>query len=223
MRGLAENQTKAWFEANRESYERELRGPCVMLIEQVAAEFATSELPLTGDAKRSMFRINRDVRFSKDKSPYKTHAGLVWMRPGFKKLSPGIVYLHIADDGCFAAAGFYGVERPELDAIRAAIRDDGDSFKAALDHAKAGKLEFEASDAMARPPRGFEDVADPALMAAIKGRNLLLRRKLTKKEVGSAELAAAVVATARVALPFLQFGWDAISETGPAPEWSRLH
>ena len=115
---MAANQTKAWFEANRDRYEAEVRSPALVTAEMVGAALAVHGLPLSGDAKRSMFRINRDVRFSKDKSPYKTHAGLVWMRPGFKKISPGILYLHIADDGCFLAAGFYGLERPALDAIR---------------------------------------------------------------------------------------------------------
>ena len=188
----------------------------------VAAEFARLHLPLTGDAKRSLFRINRDVRFSKDKAPYKTHGGIVWMRPGFKKESAGVGYLHIADEGCFVGAGFWQIERPQLDAIREAIRDDTPSFMAALQTASAAGLALDTGDSMVRAPRGFEDVTDPAILPAIKARNLLLTVPLSKREVGSAGLVKRVVAVTQAALPFLQFGWDAIAEAGPPPEWSLL-
>jgi uncharacterized protein (TIGR02453 family) len=220
---LAATQTKAWFEANRDRYETEVRSPALIIAEAVGAALAQHDLPLTGDAKRSMFRINRDVRFSKDKSPYKTHAGLVWMRPGFKKMSPGILYLHVADDGCFVAAGFYGLERPALDAIRGAIRDDGAAFTAAVAAGGGAGLSLDAMDGMTRLPRGFEDVDDPALIPAIKARHLVLRRALTKRQVAAPALVDLLVTTTEAALPFLRFGWDAIDEAGPAPEWGKLN
>ena len=195
----------------------------MILAEEVGAALARRDLPLTGDAKRSMFRINRDVRFSKDKSPYKTHAGLVWMRPGFKKISPGILYLHVADEGCFMAAGFYGLERPELDAIRAAIRDDGEAFKAAVSSAERAKLALDLMEPMTRLPRGFEDVDDPELVDAIKARQLVLRRKLSKRDIASPALIGSLIAATEAALPFLRFGWDALAQDGPAPTWSRVH
>ncbi len=220
---MAANQTKAWFEANRDSYEAEVRSPALVFAEMVGAALAVHDLPLSGDAKRSMFRINRDVRFSKDKSPYKTHAGLVWMRPGFKKISPGILYLHIADDGCFLAAGFYGLERPALDAIRGAIRDDAAAFTAAVAAGGGAGLSLDTMDSMTRLPRGFEDFHDPALIPAIKARHLLLRRTLTKKQVASSALVDVLVAATEAATPFLRFGWDAIDEAAAAPEWSKLN
>ncbi len=192
------------------------------IAEAVASEFARLDLPLTGDAKRSLFRINRDVRFSKDKSPYKTHAGVAWMRPGFKKESAGVAYLHIADAGCFFAGGFWEVERPQLDAIREEIRAEPAAFGAALDAAAAAGLVLDTSDGMTRLPRGFEDVTDPALIPAIKSRHLVLKRPLLKRDVGSAALVQQVVTATQALLPFLRFGWDAVAEAGPPPEWSLL-
>ena len=223
LRELAANQTKAWFEANRTRYETEVRGPAMALTEHVGAALATAGLPLSGDAKRSMFRINRDVRFSKDKRPYKTHLGMIWMRPGFKKMSPGILYLHVADDGCFVAAGFYGLERPMLDAIRGGIRDDGPIFLQAVAAAEAAGLALDTSDCTVRMPLGFETVTDPALVPAIKSRHLVVRRALTKKDVASgAGLVRTLVAAVTASVPLLEFGWEALAESGPAPEWSRL-
>ena len=77
LRDLAANQSKPWFEANRAVYEREVQGPAMALAKDVAAELARRDLPLTGSAKRSTFRIHRDMRFSKDKTPYKTHIACI--------------------------------------------------------------------------------------------------------------------------------------------------
>src|SRR5579885_1530081 len=76
LRGLKKNNTKAWFEAHRADYEQHLREPSKDLAEAMGAYFREHDMPITGNAKISLFRINRDIRFSKDKSPYKTHVGL---------------------------------------------------------------------------------------------------------------------------------------------------
>ena len=120
FKALAFHQTKDWFEANRAIYEGEIKGPLGDLVEELAARFAKAKTPLKGDRKASLFRINRDVRFAKDKSPYKTNAGAVLSRTGAKN-DPGMLYVHVAADGCFAAAGFYQPEPEALARLRAAI------------------------------------------------------------------------------------------------------
>ena len=199
-----------------------MRQPCLALVEAVTTEFARRDLPLTGDPKRSLFRINRDVRFSKDKSPYKIHAGVVWMRPGFKKESAGVAYLHVADEGCFFGGGFWEVERRQLDAIREDIRSNPAAFTATLDAAAVAGLVLDTGDSMTRLPRGFEDVSDPAILPAIKARRLVVKAPLLKRDVGSATLVARIVAATEAMLPFLRFGWDAVAEAGPPPDWSLL-
>ena len=217
------NQTKAWFEENRATYEQEVRFPSIVIADAVAAEYARLEVPLTGDAKRSLFRINRDVRFSKDKSPYKTHSGIVWMRTGDTRDSAGISYLHIADEGCFVGTGFWQIDRPKLDAIREAIRVDPDAFKTILTDSEAAGMRLAEGDPMVRAPRGFEDITDPVTLPVIKSRNILLTCPLLKRDVGNAALVQQVVKLTTAGLPLLRFGWDAIAEAGLAPEWSRLN
>src|SRR4051812_34916589 len=75
FRGLKKNNNKQWFEAHRDAYESAVRAPMRGLIEDMDVRPAASAPEICGDIKRSMFRINRDIRFSKDKSPYKTNAG----------------------------------------------------------------------------------------------------------------------------------------------------
>ena len=222
LRDLAANQAKPWFDEHRATYERDVQGPAMALAEDVAAELTRRDLPLTGSAKRSTFRIHRDVRFSKDKTPYKTHFGCVWMRPGFKKESGGVIYLHLADAGCFLAAGFWEVERPHLDAIRAAIRDQPEAYTEAMAAAAEAGLELDTSDSTARLPRGFESVTDPALIPAIKTRHLVAKRPLLKKDVAGPDLVHTIAATTEAALALLQFGWDAMAAAGPPPAWSLL-
>src|SRR5271170_6160111 len=106
LKALAFHQTREWFEANRATYESDLKTPMGDLVEDLAVAFASAKIPLKGDRKASLFRINRDVRFAKDKSPYKTQAGAVMTRGGAKN-DVGLLYVHVALDGCFAAAGFY--------------------------------------------------------------------------------------------------------------------
>jgi uncharacterized protein (TIGR02453 family) len=74
LQGLARNNRKAWFEAHRADYEELVKAPMRELIEEMDVQFARFAPELVGDPRRSMFRIYRDIRFSKDKSPYKTHA-----------------------------------------------------------------------------------------------------------------------------------------------------
>ena len=120
FKALAFHQTKDWFEANRAIYEDEIKGPLGDLVEDLAARFAKAKMPLKGDRKASLFRIYRDVRFAKDKSPYKTNAGAVLTRTGTKN-DPGLLYFHVAADGCFVAAGFWQPEPEALARLRAAI------------------------------------------------------------------------------------------------------
>src|SRR5579862_452722 len=120
FRALAFHQTREWFEENRETHETQVKGPFGDLIEDLAAAFAKARVPLKGDRKASLFRLNRDIRFSKDKSPYKTHAGAVLTRGGGKN-DQGLLYIHVAPEECFAAAGFYGPEPGELARLRRAI------------------------------------------------------------------------------------------------------
>src|SRR5262245_58442176 len=74
LRGLARNNNRTWFEAHRDDYESSVKQPMADLVEEVDLRLARLAPEIMGDPKRSVFRIHRDVRFSRDKSPYKTHA-----------------------------------------------------------------------------------------------------------------------------------------------------
>ncbi|MEJ0098002.1 MAG: DUF2461 domain-containing protein [Bauldia sp.] len=108
LKALKFHQSKDWFDENKALYERDVVVPMTALLDDLAAGFAEDGIALKSGGKRSIFRIHRDVRFAKDKSPYKTHCGAVMTRSGSKG-DNGLLYLHIdpEGEGSFVAAGFH--------------------------------------------------------------------------------------------------------------------
>ena len=209
FKALGFHQTKEWFEANRSIYDNEIKRPIGDLVEDLAATLAKAGGPLKGDRKSSVFRINRDVRFAKDKSPYKTHAGAVLTRSGGKN-DPGLLYIHVAPDGCFSAAGFYQLEPDQLANVRAAIVRTPKAWSAMTARlAKAG-LTLSDDYAMKRAPRGYEDVADPKIAAALRNKSFICSRPIADARLAAPGLVEDLAAFARDATPLLEWGWSAI-------------
>ncbi len=209
FKALGFHQTKEWFEENRSIYESHVKGPLGDLVEDLSAAFAKSGTPLKGDRKASLFRINRDVRFAKDKSPYKTNAGAVLTRGGAKN-DVGLFYIHIAADGCFAAAGFYQPEPDALTRLRGAIARAPKAWGAMTAKlAKAG-LALSQDYAMKRAARGFEDVADPLLAAALRNKSFICSRPIADDRLAAAALVDDLQAFAADAMPLLEWGWSAV-------------
>ena len=209
LKALAFHQTKEWFEDNRATYESQLKGPLGDLVEELSSRFAKSGTPLKGDRKASLFRINRDVRFAKDKSPYKTNAGAVLTRTGAKN-DVGLYYIHVAADGCFAAAGFYRPEPEALTRLRVAIARAPKAWRAMT--AKLAKAGLALADeyAMKRAPRGFEDVADPVIAAALRNRSFISSRGIADSRLAAPDLVDDLHAFANDAMPLLEWGWSAV-------------
>src|SRR2546430_5350009 len=131
LQGLARNNAKPWFESHRQDYELQVRDPMRALIEEMRARFARFAPEITGDPKRSMFRIYRDVRFSRDKSPYKTHAAC-WFNHRRASARVGSeaeegsagFYFHLPPGASFVGAGIWMPPRPSLARLRDAIAEN---------------------------------------------------------------------------------------------------
>ena len=209
FKALAFHQTKEWFDENRATYETQIKAPFGDLVEDLAAAFAKAAVPLKGDRRASLFRLNRDIRFSKDKSPYKTHAGAVLTRGGAKN-DNGLFYIHVAPDGCFVAAGFYHPEPGDLTRLRRAIArapKDYDKVMKGLD--KSG-IALRDDESLTRLPRGFETVADPKVAAAVMKKSFIGSKPIAATRLAKPALIDDLVAFGKQALPLLQWGWGAI-------------
>jgi uncharacterized protein (TIGR02453 family) len=212
LKGLAFHQTKAWFEENRATYESCVKGPMGDLVEDAGLRLAKAKIPIRGDRKTSLFRLHRDVRFAKNKDPYKTNAGAAMTRNGSKN-DPGVLYFHFSPEECFFAAGFYQPEPAALGRLREAAARSPKSFKAMV--AKLGKagLALSENDALKRTPRGFEGVDDPEILMAARRRHFLCRRPVSEAQIREPALVDAFCGFAEDALPLLAWGWDALTES----------
>ena len=209
FKALAFHQNKEWFEENRGTYENEIRSPLGDLVEDLAAALVKAKAPLKGDRKTSLFRLNRDIRFSKDKSPYKTHAGAVLTRSGGKN-DPGLLYIHVSPEGCFAAAGFYGPEPDELARLRRAIVRAPKLYAKMLASLEKAGLALSDEHDVSRLPREFADVADPAVAAGVKKKSYVCSRPIAAGKLRNARLVDDLVSFAKDSRPLLDWGWGAI-------------
>jgi uncharacterized protein (TIGR02453 family) len=164
LRDLGRHNEKPWFEANRDVYEREIRGPMRRLLETLDARLGSIAPEITGDPKRSMFRIHRDVRFSQNKSSYKTNAG-AWLyhRDAGRKVGRegegggAGFYFHIDATTCFMAGGIWMPAPHALLRIREAIAAQPTALPR-LTRAPALRRRFDGLSEEAklrRVPRGF--------------------------------------------------------------------
>jgi uncharacterized protein (TIGR02453 family) len=141
---LAANNTRDWWHANKTWYERDVRAPLEYLLEDLRDEF--------GEAK--VFRPNRDVRFSKDKSPYKTSAAAV---VGYDAEGSHTLYVQLSAEGLMVAGGAYMMAADQLARLRAAIDDDrtGTELERITADIRRHKGEIGAHDELKTAPRGY--------------------------------------------------------------------
>ncbi len=214
LKGLATNNNREWFTANKAAYEKSVLAPFHLLLADVISALAEKGIPLAGDPKKAIFRIYRDVRFSKEKLPYKTHAGAVLTRDGIKGAS-GILYIHIDPEGCWLAAGFHAPDPEQLGAIREAIYIDPPRFEVLRAGLAKNGLMLDASETLSRMPRDYQDAAGSSVADVLRLKRFVVRRPLTAETVASEALIADTVTFAADALPFLQFGWQALTVLDP--------
>jgi uncharacterized protein (TIGR02453 family) len=211
FRDLDNNQNKEWFAANKARYEQFVRVPLQSLVVDVSAQLKKSRLPLYGDPQRALFRINRDIRFSKDKRPYQTHASAVLTRDG-EKHSPGVLYIHIDPKGSFVAAGFYCPEPPTLLALRQGLVAQPAGWAKVERALLKTDLPLSTDESLVRVPRGFEE-APEKLAGVLKLKNWVVQRELSAADISRPSLVDQIVTLARDAKPLLNFGWDALTFT----------
>lgn len=160
---LKKNNNKEWFDKNRPTYET-ARKDFQTFVDTLIPELARFDKAVAGlEGKKCLFRINRDVRFSKNKSPYKTNFGAI-INPGGKKSNLPGYYIHIEPGAAFIAGGVWMPEADKLNAIRQEIDYNLPEFQKIVNDKNFkkhfGKLSQE--DKLVNPPKGY-DKENPAL------------------------------------------------------------
>lgn len=125
---LAANNSKEWFDENRKRYENSVREPFKVFVSKVISEIHKLDSEIIIEAKDAIFRINRDIRFSKDKTPYKLHVGAVISKYGRKdKTNPGI-YIELGPEHLGIFGGAWGPDKTQLGQIRNHIGENLKEF-----------------------------------------------------------------------------------------------
>jgi len=204
LRELRDNNDRQWFAENKQRYEREVRDPALRFISDFGPRLNSIAPRLVADPRRSMFRIYRDIRFSRDKSPYKTHVGIHFFHEKAKAAAsvPGF-YLHISPDECFAAAGIWHPDPASLAKVRHAIAGGSPEWK----RLKRSKLPIEGGS-LKRPPRGY--AADHPFIDDLRRTDFVTSIPLKDDDLCSPQFISEFGRACRKMTPLVKFVADAL-------------
>jgi uncharacterized protein (TIGR02453 family) len=214
MADLAANNDRAWFQPRKADFERLIKDPFEALVAELADRFEARGIPLHADPKRSIFRIYRDTRFSKDKSPYKTHLGasFPWMDPGADGLEVVDLqahgnggYFNFQPGGMYVGGGMWMPDRARLEQFRRAILDEPDRVRAALEEpgfvAAFGSVT--AHESYKRLPPDV--TADHPMGDLLRYKDVVFGRPLSDDEVTSPRLPDTIADAFAAGMPVLRF------------------
>ena len=196
LASLKRNNTREWFHAHRDAYERDVREPLAAFVEEMDVRFAELAPEIVGDPKRSLFRIHRDVRFSNDKSPYKTNAAC-WFYHGDAGRGVGSTtphggagfYFHMEPGESMIGGGIWMPPRPTLTRLREQIDEEHASLRRILREPALRKRfgTLDESSKLTRMPRGYAE--DHPAADLLRHQSFTVGRTLSDAELFNPRLA----------------------------------
>jgi uncharacterized protein (TIGR02453 family) len=211
LRDLAANNDREWFQANRDRYLADLRDPCLAFVTDFGARLARISPHFRADPRPqggSLFRIYRDVRFSRDKSPYKTHAGLHFRHEAARDVHAPGFYLHLEPGACLVGVGLWRPDTRTLRPIRELIASDPQRWRRAVG-GKAFRARMQvAGESLKRVPRGYDP--DHPLAEALKLKDITAFTPITQKDVTAAGFVDAFARDCRAGAPLVEFICEAL-------------
>jgi len=203
---LAANNDRAWFEANKERYEDCVRGPALEFIAACAPLLERISPHVVADPRKqggSLFRIHRDVRFARDKSPYKTYTGIQFRHAqGRDAHAPGF-YLHLEPRQIFLGMGIWRPDAPTARRVREAILADPAGWKRATRSKPFAQAFDLAGDALKRPPAGV--APDHPFVEDLKRKDFIATRHLAPGEVTAPDFERDFAGLCKRGAPFMRF------------------
>ena len=203
LKKLEQNNNKEWFDKNRKVYEA-AKADFEVLVNELHSKISKQEPRMDGQkAKDSIFRIFRDVRFSKDKTPYKAHFSAYFSRAGRKAPDAGY-YFHLQPGKSFFAGGIWMPEGPLLKAIRQEIDYNHDEFNKILSK-PAFKKEFKElqGERLKTVPQGYKD--DNPAIEHLKMKSFMVSTPVADKDIASEQLVPKLMGYAALMKPLVDF------------------
>jgi uncharacterized protein (TIGR02453 family) len=205
LKDLKANNNREWFTVNKERYEV-VRVDFEEISKNLIFEIAKFDEDIRNvDVKECVFRIYRDIRFSHDKTPYKTHFGVFIASAGGRKSQRGGYYLHLDPDGCFIGLGVWCPPPPLLKALRQSVYDNIDELNEIRHSAGFSKYfdTFYEEDKLKTVPAGFpKDFPDAELL---KLKHYLVEYKLSEDELKSPNFITDIASIAKSGYPLNKF------------------
>ena len=189
--GLSANNSRDWFNERKDVYESVLREPALDYIREVGGPLADISPHIRASDRKqggSLMRIYRDVRFSRDKSPYKTNVGIQFRHESGKDVHAPGYYVHISIDECFIGAGSWMPDRDALLAYRRAVSEHPGEWLALKDLANSDEWSIDRHhDMLKRPPRGFS--AEDPMIEDIKRKHFIITHRMDIEDVTAPDFA----------------------------------
>ena len=204
LKSLKKNNNRDWFNANKGKYESSKK-EFEIFIEKIIREISRFDKEVSGvKAKDCIFRIYRDIRFSKDKSPYKNHFGAFITYHGKNSNGPGY-YIHIEPGNCFLAGGIYQPDGKQIELIRKEIDFSLKHFKKILNNIEFVKYFGGLTDMekLKTAPKGFPK--DHPAIELLKHKNYIVSHKVSDKQVFSENFPSYSLKTFRAMRPLNKF------------------
>ena len=206
LRELKANNNRDWFAGNKARYEEVIREPALdfiagfePLLRRISPHFVADARPVGG----SLFRIHRDTRFSKDKTPYKTHTGIQFRHEAAKDVHAPGYYVHLQPGSVFVAVGVWHPDSDALARIRGALDADPAAWRRASTAKRFRERFTLEGDSLKRPPAGF--AADHPLIDDLKRKDFIAVATLGERDVTRADFDERLARDFRVATPLVSF------------------
>ncbi len=205
LRALKKNNDREWFTPRKPVFEETVRQPMIELVSAIHREMLRFPPEYVGEPAKCVYRIYRDTRFSKDKTPYKTYASALILRNGFSKYDGCAgYYFAVSPENIEVEGGVYAPDRDILLAVRQHIADNHKQFRATFETPKVRKLFGELwGESVSRVPKGF-DANHPAA-DLIRRKQYLLGAKMDPELAVTPKLLREIVSRIEAMTPFIQF------------------
>jgi uncharacterized protein (TIGR02453 family) len=209
LKALATHNDRAWFNDHKQRYLDEVRDPLLALVADFAPRLAKISKNFVADPRPvggSLFRIYRDTRFSGDKRPYKTHAGMSFRHIDGRDVHGPVFYLHLEPGRVFMAAGLWRPDVDSLGKIRDAIVERPDRWKRVL---KSRGLAIDAGhERLKRPPRGYD--AEHPFVEDLKRKSFTASTSFNQKQACAPDFPTRFATACRQKTPLMEFLTNAV-------------
>jgi uncharacterized protein (TIGR02453 family) len=207
---LEQNNTREWYDVNKSDLKEQVRGPFAGMLGLATMLLEGSRYPVRGSDK-TMFRQNRDVRFSKDKTLYKTHVAGMLTPSGTKDEMGGVVYAQMGPRGGLIAAGYYQLTTADLNRVRDRMIADVAQFTELMEGLAAKGYPLSWENTLKTMPRGFKQYEDHDLAEALKLKGYTVRREVPREEWLNGDIVERIVALAEIIGPMNAWVRDALT------------